>query len=118
MLESSNTLCAVEDRAVFSAAWLMVVAPTVGSNVNDDGLYVRSSVYPLDRLKQGRFLISSTGAVIAAPEIGALIESSEKVCELGSRKSPALAIVRTRAASQVTDSLVARVRLELTTSAL
>ena len=35
----------------------------------------------------------------SAPEIGALIEASEKVCELGSRKSPALAIVRARAAT-------------------
>jgi hypothetical protein len=30
----------------------------------------------------------------SAPEIGALIEASERVCELGSRKSPALSIVR------------------------
>jgi integrase len=30
----------------------------------------------------------------SAPEIGALIKASEKVCNLGSRKSPALAIVR------------------------
>jgi hypothetical protein len=30
----------------------------------------------------------------SAPEIGALIEASERVCELKSRKSPALAIVR------------------------
>jgi hypothetical protein len=30
----------------------------------------------------------------SAPEIGALIEASEKVCDLGSRKSPALSIVR------------------------
>ena len=54
----------------------------------------------------------------SAPEIGTLIEASERVCELGSRKSPALAIVRARAASQVTDLLVARVGLEPTTSAL
>ena len=33
----------------------------------------------------------------SAPEIGMLIEASEKVCALGSRKTPALAIVRTRA---------------------
>jgi integrase len=33
----------------------------------------------------------------SAPEIGALIQASDKVCELGSRKSPALAIVRARA---------------------
>jgi hypothetical protein len=32
----------------------------------------------------------------SAPEIGALIEASEKVCALRSRKSPALAIVRAR----------------------
>ena len=35
----------------------------------------------------------------SAPEIGALIEASEKVCALRSRKSPALAIVRARAES-------------------
>jgi integrase len=39
----------------------------------------------------------------SAPEIEALIQASEKVCELGSRKSPALAIVRARAESQVLD---------------
>jgi hypothetical protein len=33
----------------------------------------------------------------SAPEIGALIKASEKVCALRSRKSPALAIVRARA---------------------
>ena len=32
----------------------------------------------------------------SAPEIGALIKASEKVCTLGSRKSPTLAIVRAR----------------------
>ncbi|MDE2295007.1 MAG: tyrosine-type recombinase/integrase, partial [Gammaproteobacteria bacterium] len=32
----------------------------------------------------------------SAPEISALIEASERVCTLGSRKTPALAIVRTR----------------------
>ena len=32
----------------------------------------------------------------SAPEIGTLIEASEKVCALGSRKTPALAIVRAR----------------------
>ena len=36
----------------------------------------------------------------SAPEIEALIQASERVCELGSRKSPALAIVRARAESQ------------------
>ncbi|MGP0054453.1 MAG: site-specific integrase, partial [Steroidobacteraceae bacterium] len=35
----------------------------------------------------------------SAPEIGALIQASERVCVLGSRKSPALAIVRARAAA-------------------
>ena len=41
----------------------------------------------------------------SAPEIGALIEASEKVCELKSRKSPALAIVRAlRNEAQVADS--------------
>jgi integrase len=37
----------------------------------------------------------------SAPEIEALIQASEKVCALGSRISPALAIVRARAESQV-----------------
>jgi integrase len=31
----------------------------------------------------------------SAPELGALIEASDKVCDLASRKSPAVAIVRT-----------------------
>ena len=39
----------------------------------------------------------------SAPEIEALIQASEKVCALGSRKSPALSVVRTRAESQVLD---------------
>jgi len=39
----------------------------------------------------------------SAPEIEALIQASEKVCELGARKSHALAIVRARAQSQVLD---------------
>ena len=39
----------------------------------------------------------------SAPEIGALIEASEKVCELESRKSPALAIVRSQRQAEVTD---------------
>ena len=33
----------------------------------------------------------------SAPEIGALIEASEKVCELESRASPAISVVRSRA---------------------
>jgi hypothetical protein len=33
----------------------------------------------------------------SAPEIGALIEAAEKVCELESRSSPAISVVRTRA---------------------
>jgi hypothetical protein len=33
----------------------------------------------------------------SAPELGALIRASEMVCDLGSRKSPAIAIVRTTA---------------------
>jgi hypothetical protein len=32
----------------------------------------------------------------SAPEIGALIEASEKVCELESRASPAISVVRSR----------------------
>ena len=39
----------------------------------------------------------------SAPEIDALIRASEKVCDLGSRKSPALVIVRARAERQVID---------------
>ncbi len=39
----------------------------------------------------------------SAPEIGSLIEASEKVCELESRKSPALAIVRGGAQAEVVD---------------
>lgn len=38
----------------------------------------------------------------SAPEIGALITAAERVCELGSRKSHALTLVR---AQQVTASL-------------
>jgi hypothetical protein len=42
----------------------------------------------------------------SAPEIGALVEASERVCELKSRKSPALAIVRVlRNEAQVSDVL-------------
>jgi integrase len=37
----------------------------------------------------------------SAPEIGALIKASEKVCALGSSKSPALAIVRARSCASV-----------------
>jgi hypothetical protein len=33
----------------------------------------------------------------SAPELGALIRASEMVCDLGARKSPAIAIVRTTA---------------------
>ena len=33
----------------------------------------------------------------SAPELGALIRASEMVCDLGSRKSPAIAIVRATA---------------------
>lgn len=39
----------------------------------------------------------------SAPEIGALIDASEKVCELGSRKSAALAILRLQRQAEVTD---------------
>jgi len=37
----------------------------------------------------------------SAPEIGALIEASEKVCELPARKSTALAIVRSQGQAEV-----------------
>jgi integrase len=39
----------------------------------------------------------------SAPELEALIQASEKVCELGSRKTHALTVVRTRAEQQVLD---------------
>jgi len=39
----------------------------------------------------------------SAPEIGALIQALEKVCEPGARKSHALMIVRARAEQQVLD---------------
>jgi hypothetical protein len=39
----------------------------------------------------------------SAPEIEALMQASEKVCELGSRKIPTLAIVQARAENQVLD---------------
>jgi integrase len=39
----------------------------------------------------------------SAPEIEALIQASEKVCELGARKTHALTVVRTRAEQQVLD---------------
>jgi hypothetical protein len=39
----------------------------------------------------------------SAPEIGSLIEASEKVCASRSRKSHALTIVRARAESQLID---------------
>ena len=54
----------------------------------------------------------------SAPEIEALIQASEKVCALRSRKSPALAIVRARAESQVLDFMVVREGLEPSTPAL
>ena len=53
----------------------------------------------------------------SAPEIGALIAAAERVCKLGSRKSPTLSIVRVRQGT-TSDRLVARVGLEPTTSAL
>jgi len=39
----------------------------------------------------------------SAPEIEALIQASEKVCELGARKTHALTVVRARAEQQVLD---------------
>ena len=54
----------------------------------------------------------------SAPEIGALIEASEKVCELGSRKTHALTVVGTRPKQQVLDFMVVREGLEPSTSAL
>jgi integrase len=44
----------------------------------------------------------------SAPEIEALIQASEKVCELGSRKSHALTAVGARAKQQVFDFMVVR----------
>src|SRR5215472_16004625 len=40
----------------------------------------------------------------SAADISNLIAASERVCDLGSRKSPAIAIVRAQGASQVADS--------------
>ncbi len=54
----------------------------------------------------------------SAPEIEALIQASEKVCELGSRKSHALTVVGARAKQQVFDFMVVREGLEPSTSAL
>jgi len=54
----------------------------------------------------------------SAPEIDALIQASEKVCELGSGKSHALTIVAARAKQQVLDFMVVREGLEPSTSAL
>ncbi len=39
----------------------------------------------------------------SAPEIGALIAASEKVCELGARKTHAMTVVGSRAKQQVLD---------------
>jgi integrase len=54
----------------------------------------------------------------SAPEIEALIQASEKVCELGARKSHALTVVGARAKQQVLDFMVVREGLEPSTSAL
>ena len=54
----------------------------------------------------------------SAPEISALIQASEKVCDLGSRKSPALAIVRAANQAQAIDLMVEREGLEPSTPAL
>ena len=54
----------------------------------------------------------------SAPEIGALMEASEKVCELGSRKTHALTLVGARPKQQVLDFMVVREGLEPSTSAL
>ena len=54
----------------------------------------------------------------SAPEIGALIEASEKVCEQGARKTHALTLVGVRPKQQVLDFMVVREGLEPSTSAL
>jgi integrase len=54
----------------------------------------------------------------SAPEIEALIHASEKVCELGARKTHALTVVGARAKQQVLDFMVVREGLEPSTSAL
>ena len=54
----------------------------------------------------------------SAPEIGALIEASEKVCELGARKTHALTLVGLGPKQQVLDFMVVREGLEPSTSAL
>ena|SRR5882762_800608 len=54
----------------------------------------------------------------SAPEIEALIQASEKVCELGARKSHALTRRGARTKQQVLDFMVVREGLEPSTSAL
>ena len=54
----------------------------------------------------------------SAPEIGSLIEASEKVCAARARKSHALTAVGARAKQQVFDFMVVREGLEPSTSAL
>jgi integrase len=54
----------------------------------------------------------------SAPEIGALVEASEKACAVGSRKTHALTLVSARPEQQVLDFMVVREGLEPSTSAL
>jgi hypothetical protein len=53
----------------------------------------------------------------SAPEIGALIEASEKVCGQGARKTHALTLVDVRPKQQVLNFMVVREGLEPSTSA-
>ena len=54
----------------------------------------------------------------SAPEIGTLVEASEKACTLGSRKTHALTLVGAPPKQQVLDFMVVREGLEPSTSAL
>lgn len=56
--------------------------------------------YPLS-IDEQRLLSGHVTTHHSAPEIEALIQAAEKVCELGARKSHALTIVRSREKQQV-----------------
>ena len=89
---------------------------------------------PTRRRTANRWWLPSVGATPADPlkvwgdmltrqdhtkeALGALVTAAERVCELGLRKSHALSLVRVQQAAETNGSMVARVRLELTTSAL
>jgi hypothetical protein len=65
---------------------------------------IARSVIGSCRKEHPEFVFTRNGRPVAginnsAPELGALIRASEMVCGLGSRKSPAIAIVRATAES-------------------